>query len=858
MAKSPKPGVIPLDALCFPVASATARLREEQVPYIKVHRLIDAFEVLVKYLVACHLFSARTSEPDTHQPQLQGLFVASILRPSLGTWVGYLRQLVTPKAPLPCWHYLEDPFFAESVKALKKCQLDFDDLTNLRNRYGHGAVKESHLCEADLEQYLPAYERALCGYRKLLELPLYSREKAGGQLLCWRGANTQAIQCPTLLPDAVPVPAEIMSPFFVLGGRIVSLFPLLYMPGQQAQFFYNTFRDLKKGRMEYLDYVSGMHREDSEGTAPQFLLHFPQGQETSVDATALRREEYVAGFIGREDEMKGILEFLGSHSCGFFIVWGGPGVGKGALLSKLENELSNENWRSCLPQTSQASEYPGGARAILLTTLLEQSDSDPTNLLVGLVGRLAHALGMSMKASQEISVLKDTLKQLLNEASRKKQPVILILDGLDECLRGGEEVSYLLNSLPSHMPEFSYLVLSSRPVPRVRNFWLSLDPLHRAELTLQGLPKESVQELLCRSWNKYEVLSHVSVVDAMCAPAPGSEDRQGNPLFVKLVLSELVRGQLSMDGLARIPHELSTMYARFLERTPERALQVLYAIAGARRAVSPAQLSLLLERDIDGIAADISAIGEMVVENPETECIEDYSVFHRSLIDHLLRYRPEKLAHYTGLWLNHCRNWPVLVERYRKSESLGERVCIERRAVAAYAFHHLGDYLLEAAATASPAERRLSVNELVQVIDNAAFREHVFGFCGSLTPLQRMIEGTQALLVADDVAGANMRTMIRLAFYYADERHSFARLAAESLTVEAARGDWLRALSLIEMADTAAQRVFLAIRSLRAMTPEHRAHARPVLNRRLKQWLRYEPDVNLEHCYEKALAHLPG
>ena len=840
---------IPLDSICYPLASVVRLYRSEKVKYVKIHRLLDSFEVLLKYLVSYLLFQARQKEPEPNQPSLQGLFSDSIMRPALGHWVGYLRFLLAPSKELPHWEYLNEEYFKDLAKAYQSCQRELDGFVTLRNYYGHGAVANTAQCEADLHKYEPQFNKLMKYFQTVLELPLYSRNANNASLLLWQGAEG-------VLEKEIPVGDEwtdLVPPFIIENTRGVSLFPLMYIPEESLHCFYNSMRDLKKNRIEFLSYDTGMHYEERKNVAPEFIIHFPPHEHTLGDSSALRREEYLANFVGRDEELQQILEYLATHESGYFMLWGSPGVGKGALISRLVAELMVKDYNNLDIELSEGMARLGNAA--IVPYLLEQNDNDPTAMLRALISQIARQLGVRREIGIELVKLREVLKELLAEASKREVAVILIVDGLDEPLRTNADNSAFLNSLPNHMPEGCYVVLSSRPVPEIQNYWQTVYREMHADMNLEGVKTEDIREMLCSEMNKYEVFQQQDFVESLYDASIGASNDQtrGNPLYIKLALNDLRDGLLSMDNPGGIPKGIYEMYEGFLKRTTGQGLSVLYAIAAALSPISPYQIGLVQSRKIDTIQRDTAAIQEMLQENQLTPDIEDYSIFHKSLTDFLNRERYDDVIEQGGLLLNYCRRWSELAADYHKAATASSQVLSVKKYAATYAFRHLCDHLLDAINMAGEVKKMILLNELILTIDSANFREQMFDYCGTLAPLQRGIVGAQELLMSKGNIEENAATVLRFALYYADEQERFLREANERLTDVAESGDWIQALNLVGMSATERERVFQAMRLIRALPGDVRVHAQDEIDRQVKDWLRFEDDPKLVECWEEVV-----
>ena len=103
-----------------------------------------------------------------------------------------------------------------------------------------------------------------------------------------------------------------------------------------------------------------------------------------------------------------------------------------------------------------------------------------------------------------------------------------------------------------------------------------------------------------------------------------------------------------------------------------------------------------------------------------------------------------------------------------------------------------------------------------------------------------------------------MGTVLRFALYYADERERFLKRACEQLPEAARSGNWLRTLSLVEMAETERDRVFQAMRALSYLPRDVSPLAFAELDRRVEKWLWFEGDPELDRCYREVRKLSPG
>ena len=200
-------------------------------------------------------------------------------------------------------------------------------------------------------------------------------------------------------------------------------------------YFYNR---LNKRDIALLDYVSADHYRDEEGRGA-FLERFPiEEWHTSLKRADLnpfrdRITELLELFKGRRQELGGLVEKLAGDRERFVMVWGGPGIGKSALLARLAELLRWEPER-------RVSAYPKIEWPELQVEVVDYyirrgvNDSaseffNSVNTRLDTMYQLKHGLGSS------ISEQRDLFVKRLSEVSEKlsdQQRLVLIIDGLDE------------------------------------------------------------------------------------------------------------------------------------------------------------------------------------------------------------------------------------------------------------------------------------------------------------------------------------------------------------------------------------------------------------------------------------------
>ena len=135
-------------------------LNENTHSFVKIHRLIDSTEVLVK-LHTVIVLSAYFQQENVSD-EMRGLLAAGLRTPSLGIWWQFAREIAkfinkTPGDMLAFIPGIEDYI----LNNLKKSLDGKNNLITFRNSYAHGATPQKEHCEADLKKYSPVLEELI-------------------------------------------------------------------------------------------------------------------------------------------------------------------------------------------------------------------------------------------------------------------------------------------------------------------------------------------------------------------------------------------------------------------------------------------------------------------------------------------------------------------------------------------------------------------------------------------------------------------------------------------------------------------------------------------------------------------------
>jgi len=649
-------------------------------PFRKVHRMIDLFESIIKTHTVVIL-----SEYVKHNQlsdAAKGMLAQGLRTPSLGTWQLFSRVLFC-ELQLSAYNWLIDelqyefiisdnelysqlengnilfPTFDKEKLLLlksehKKRKSNFDDVITLRNSYAHGATPTDARCEADIKKFEPF---------------LY-------QLLELKWLNNSSLE----LRDG--------KVFVTNQNTALSLHPILLYRKESSDASFAFFNDMKNDKVGLLNYpLSKYYREKDFWNEFHEYLPLHDWKKTGSSDFAQRIEELTETFKGRVAERARIHDFVRSKSKGYFSIQGNPGIGKSALIAQVFKEIKGyqeANNVHCI-------EY-----FIHRRTTLAEIDY----LLNYLIKRTDEVFAQGREIRAEGKMTFDLQNQLFSkwrqwaEHSKGKKLVFLI-DGLDE----GVE-----NDVLKYMPRENFnnilIVYGSRPGGHksIDDLWATLPPEFHSPLLLEGLSKADIRALIYEVANKYEVERESVWIDAV------QQRSQGNPLYLRLLCNAIENGSIALNDVNALPTEINEYYKAILSRYAQDMLDGdallagLFAFAAAKDYLTMAHLGLINQLGDATVQRIGSTLKEVLYENPLTEEVLDYQLFHESFREYLVKEKAKEVSDATERILDFCASW----------ESL-EGTWEQRYALEHYALH------------LSESKKAARAGELKQLLQNTPY-----------------------------------------------------------------------------------------------------------------------------------------
>jgi acid stress-induced BolA-like protein IbaG/YrbA len=589
----------------------------ETQSFRKVHRMIDLFESIIKShtVVVLGEYVKHSKLSDA----AKGMLAQGLRTPSLGTWQLFSRVMFEElQADGFAWTFADFP--AEFAALDKALNADKTNVIAFRNGYAHGATPTDAQCEADIQKFDP-FLNTLLQSRWLTTTLLEPRE---GKV--WvAGENAEVCVHPVLVhkADGVDMP-------------------------------YAFFNDLKNDKVGLLNYPLSKHYREKEFFKEfhEFLpLH--EWKKTGNNEFYQRIEELTETFKGRTLEREKLLQFVRENHKGYCSIQGNPGIGKSALIAQFFKDLRAQKELTDV----QVVEY-----FIRRGTIQAQTEY-VFNYLIRRTDEL-FAPGKEIRA--EGKAVWDLQQQLFakwrlwGEQSAGKK-LLFLIDGLDE----GTE-----NSVVTYMPRENFegvlVIYGSRPGGHksIEDMWTQLPTEHHTKLELAGLGREDIRALIYEVANKYEVERESAWIDAV------QQRSQGNPLYLKLLCDSLEHGSIALNDIRALPDKIDEYYKAILDRYAadtvdgDSLLAGLFTFAAARDYLTMAHLGLINKLGDAAVQRIGSTLKEVLYENPLTEDVLDYQLFHESFREYLVKEKAlkvkdakERIIDFCGTWREHEGTW---------------------------------------------------------------------------------------------------------------------------------------------------------------------------------------------------------
>jgi len=585
----------------------------ETQPFRKVHRMIDLFETIIKMHTVVIL--AEYFNYNKLSDSAKGLLSQGLRTPSLGTWQLFSRVLFEELQKENISWFLEQfkNAFILLDKSLNNSQTN---VIAFRNSYAHGATPSDEKCIEDLKLYEPFLN----------------------QLLKEAWLENSA----TIVHNGIV--------FLKSESRELTLHPILLYRDEINEASIAFFNDLKNDTIGLLNYPLGKHYREKE-FFQEFnnLIPLNEWKKSGSNDFQQRIDELTETFKGRMVEREMLLHFVSNNNKGYLSVQGNPGIGKSALIAQFFKDLkAHESLKNI-----KVVEYfiRRGTQQAKIEYLLEY-----------LINKTDELFPKAKKIKAEGKMVFDIQNQLFSKwrlwaENNNGTTLLFLIDGLDE----GVE-----NNLISYLPRENFqnilIIYGSRPGGHksIDELWGSLPVENHLKLELRGLGKDDIRAMIYEVANKYELERESSWIDAVQARS------QGNPLYLKLLCDAIANNTIGINDINALPKEIDEYYRAILHRYAQdnidgdALLASLYTFAAAKDYLTMTHLGLINNLGEAKLQRISSTLKEVLFENPLTENVLDYQLFHESFREYLFREKAFKTNEAKEQIINFCGTWKEL------------------------------------------------------------------------------------------------------------------------------------------------------------------------------------------------------
>jgi tetratricopeptide (TPR) repeat protein len=581
----------------------------ESQPFRKVHRMIDLFESIIKahtgVIISEYVSHNRLSD------SAKGLLSQGLRTPSLGTWQLFSRILIEE---LEKEQFAFNPGsfvkeFHELDKALNK---EKTNVIALRNGYAHGATPSDEQCEIDIKQFDPFL--------------------------------TTLLECKWLKESSISIKDDKV--YLNTENKSLLLHPILLFRDENNIASIAFFNDIKNDKVGLLNYPLGKHyREKNFLSEFQAYLPIDDWKKSGTHEFQQRVEELTETFKGRIQERASLLRFVEEKNKGFFSVQGNPGIGKSALIAQFFKDLKSFEHLTHVTVieyfirrgTQQAqSEY-------LINYLIKKTDEVfPQGKMIRADGKMIFELQSQLYS-----------KWRLWEEHCHGKKLLFLIDGIDE----GVE-----NELPTYLPRENFenilFIYGSRPGGHksIDDLWNSLPLECHTKLELSSLGKEDIRAMIYEVGNKYELERNSPWIDAV------QKRSQGNPLYLKLLCNAIENGDIELNDIQGLPSSINDYYKAIILRyandpNGDDVLNSLFTFAAAKDYLTFDHLKLINQLGTASLVRIGAIIKEVLYENPLTEGVLDFQLFHESFREYLVKLHNSELRAATLRIISFCATW---------------------------------------------------------------------------------------------------------------------------------------------------------------------------------------------------------
>jgi len=560
-------------SLPTPIAFAVAEFLTEQIPYIALHRLTDAAEIITRFLtivVLSDILRQRHQFPDAVQDAL----TEKIERPTFGAWKDLLaiacENLPKGKGQFHCF-VAELPDFVQKrwLPALGKSDdKPTESIIGLRNFIAHSARLPAEQASQLLEEHRKTFEDLIRDLAFLANYDLIActvEEK-----LVWLKGLPQPDGS---LPDyhrTVNFEAQPERVYLVKDGDGLDLFPLHafteILQWREERYEFDRvgevspqiyFRLSSKGYLEFVPFSQQAFFSHLKGSAYERFQEIfrleewraKKRREAEAKGQLAFLEELISElteiFVGRDKHVQQVKERIKGTERGVLWISGKPGVGKSALMAKLAKDYLGQRQHYFTFAYFFKFGQVGCSTGEFLSSALKQLQTE---------------LGRTIEPAPSLPDRQQQFIEAVREVAEKSgKKVLILVDGLDEIYR--KERDFILLPFMAQANKVVWLCAGRSE----RELEQELRQRGAEWVFREGLPaldEEAIRAMLTEHLGrlKYQLFERDDEEGRNRFIEVVTRKSEGLPLYVRMVIEDLKTGRWSLKDEDKLPDGLNAYY----------------------------------------------------------------------------------------------------------------------------------------------------------------------------------------------------------------------------------------------------------------------------------------------------------
>lgn len=672
----------------------------EDHPRVKLHWLTDTAELAVRWSVAVALAEILYAHDSTLPRSMANTIRDNIQRPTLGRWLGILRNLTQgkPKDPAvaPDVFDLYEKTFEPRFKTPNQGGTIHNSLLVMRNQIAHGGGMSRAHADELLATFIPEIENLLREVMTVTnQAQIYSVNTGG--ILHLTGLSPAIVEPPSNLQKvntgtwlttdehALPMlPLVIFGPVKVIdnSGEIKdkpnSDSPQFFTRADTDRLSYTPLgRDEAHSEILEVELFRSIFQLDNEKRDRKKALGDLQ---LPWDDAIIEARQIAPDLVGRDAEIKHIKKWMKTKNPHETeetrIGWlsGGPGFGKSIIMSKLAADYSAGSHRGFFYHRFRGGNARNNKRTFLRFLQAALWAWEP-------LAKITTEPDFLAEGDELIDAIEARLKSIASlESHHPKAPkptFWVLLDGFDDIAGQDEGMVDLVRKFA--VPGTLWLV-GGRPEHGLNDHFSRPGS---ENIFPDGLPPMSAQDIRAMLLEglgnaRYALLKR----DADTADGEGVqnqfiervvENAKGLPLYVHLLLDDLRSGNLTVQDDEKLPDGLTAYYDALMDRVGLSSVKrdlpfIVCALALAKEPLDAdalATLTATMLEDVEEYLPRIKAalrVGQALLRKTSTpDGTEGYTLYHQSFQE----YITGKPAHGTAAEVKPA---PALADTLREAQ----------------------------------------------------------------------------------------------------------------------------------------------------------------------------------------------